>query len=75
MPVPDSDPGFTSCAGCGATMRELREKCLQCGADSVEGLARITQYISRVSGWNRGKRAELRERNRNEGAFSTGSLS
>jgi anaerobic ribonucleoside-triphosphate reductase len=32
-------------------------------------LARITRYMSRVSGWNRGKRAELRDRNRNEGYF------
>jgi ribonucleoside-triphosphate reductase len=62
-------PEFTSCGACGATMRGLREICLHCGSDSVEGLARITQYMSQVSGWNRGKRAELRDRNRNEETF------
>ena len=62
-------PEFTSCGACGATMRGLREKCMHCGSEAVEGLARITQYMSPVSGWNRGKKAELRDRNRNEGAF------
>jgi anaerobic ribonucleoside-triphosphate reductase len=62
-------PEFTSCARCGATSRGLLQKCTQCGAEEVDGLARISQYFSRVSGWNRGKRAELRDRNRNEAHF------
>jgi anaerobic ribonucleoside-triphosphate reductase len=62
-------PEFTSCARCGATSRGLVQTCMHCGAQEVDGLARITQYVSRVSGWNRGKRAELRDRNRNEGYF------
>jgi anaerobic ribonucleoside-triphosphate reductase len=62
-------PEFTSCTRCGATSRGLLRQCPQCGAAEIEGLARITQYVSRVSGWNRGKRAELRDRNRNEGYF------
>ena len=57
-------PEFTSCARCDATSRGILQKCPHCGAEEVDGLARITQYMSRVSGWNRGKRAELRDRNR-----------
>ena len=62
-------PEFTSCRECGATMRGLLEKCGHCGSKNCEGLARITQYFSLVSGWNRGKRAELRDRNRNQSVF------
>lgn len=57
-------PEFTCCDRCGATLRGLHEKCGRCGSMEVDGLARITQYYSKVSGWNRGKRAELRNRNR-----------
>ena len=67
-------PEFTSCDRCGATLRGLLEKCSHCGSEEVDGLARITQYYSRVSGWNRGKRAELRDRNRNRDAFPAYSL-
>jgi ribonucleoside-triphosphate reductase (formate) len=67
-------PEFTSCAGCGVTLRGLLEKCSHCGSADVDGLARITQYYSWVSGWNRGKSAELRDRNRNMDTFSTYSL-
>jgi anaerobic ribonucleoside-triphosphate reductase len=62
-------PEFTSCNRCGATSRGLLQQCLRCASDEVEGLARISQYTSKVSGWNRGKRAELRDRNRNEAYF------
>ena len=64
-------PEFTSCAHCDATSRGLLQQCPHCGTAQVDGLARITQYFSRVSGWNRGKRAELRDRNRNEDYFPT----
>jgi len=67
-------PEFTCCACCGATMRGILETCVNCGSQEVDGLARITQYYSRVSGWNRGKRAELRDRNRNQEAFPVYSL-
>jgi anaerobic ribonucleoside-triphosphate reductase len=62
-------PEFTSCSRCGATSRGLMRICPHCGSMEVDGLARITRYLSRVSGWNRGKLAELRDRNRNEGYF------
>jgi ribonucleoside-triphosphate reductase len=68
-------PEFTSCDRCGATLRGLLEKCRHCGSEEVDGLARITQYYSRVSGWNRGKRAELRDRNRNKDAFPAQTIS
>jgi ribonucleoside-triphosphate reductase len=63
-------PEFTTCAACGATSRGLASLCPRCGSEVVDNLARITQYVSRVSGWNRGKRAELRDRRRQGDAFS-----
>ena len=62
-------PEFTSCGRCGATSRGLMETCPHCGSTEVDGMARITRYVTRISGWNRGKRAELGDRNRNEGYF------
>jgi ribonucleoside-triphosphate reductase len=67
-------PEFTCCARCDATMRGILKTCVHCGSEEVDGLARIAQYYSRVSDWNRGKRAELRDRNRNQDAFSAYSL-
>jgi ribonucleoside-triphosphate reductase len=57
-------PEFTSCLNCGTTMRGLHDECSSCGSREVEGMARITQYYSFISGWNRGKRSELNDRNR-----------
>jgi ribonucleoside-triphosphate reductase len=55
-------PDFTTCQACGLTSRELGDKCPSCGSESVEQISMITQYFSRVSGWNKGKLAELRDR-------------
>jgi ribonucleoside-triphosphate reductase (formate) len=63
-------PEFTTCGDCGATSRGLLQECPHCGSEKVDGLARISQYVSRVSGWNRGKRAELRDRNHYQNAFT-----
>ena len=60
-------PEFTTCGECGRTFRCLKEECQFCGSKDVEGIARITQYFSRISGWNRGKLAELRDRKRYDG--------
>ncbi len=57
-------PEFTSCMSCGATMRGLHKECTHCGSKEVDILARITNYYSFVSGWNRGRRAELHDRRR-----------
>jgi len=57
-------PDFTSCSACQSTSGGLHKTCPVCGSSDVEGIARITQYFSRVSGWNKGKLAELNDRNR-----------
>ncbi len=55
-------PDFTTCQGCGLTGRGLKKICPFCGSEAVEEISMITQYFSRVSGWNKGKLAELRDR-------------
>ncbi|PKN19413.1 MAG: anaerobic ribonucleoside-triphosphate reductase [Deltaproteobacteria bacterium HGW-Deltaproteobacteria-6] len=58
----DFTPEFTSCLSCGKTARGLDEKCFYCGSSDVEGIAQLTKYYSKISGWNKGKLAELRNR-------------
>ncbi len=55
-------PEFSACAACGQTFRGQESTCSICGAKDPEGIARIAQYFSRTSGWNKGKLAELRDR-------------
>jgi ribonucleoside-triphosphate reductase len=55
-------PEFTACNSCLKTTRGLHDKCLYCGSDTVDFITRVTGYFSKVSGWNTGKRAELRDR-------------
>jgi ribonucleoside-triphosphate reductase len=57
-------PEFTSCNQCGKTTRGLKDACPYCQSRNVEGITRITGYFSKISGWNKGKLAELRERYR-----------
>lgn len=40
----------------------VTEICGYCGSADVEGIARLTKYYSKISGWNKGKMAELRSR-------------
>ncbi|OGC11808.1 anaerobic ribonucleoside-triphosphate reductase [candidate division WOR-1 bacterium RIFOXYA12_FULL_52_29] len=58
-------PEFTSCNQCGKITRGLRDQCPYCRSENIEGITRITGYFSRISGWNKGKLAELKERYRN----------
>ncbi len=50
-------------------MDELKGKCPSCGSERVEHITRVTGFFSKVAGWNRGKIAELKDRNRNKGRF------
>jgi len=59
-------PEFTTCHACGLTSRGLHEQCPGCASTEVEGISKITGYFSRISSWNKGKRAELRDRRRIE---------
>jgi len=58
----DFMPEFTSCAACGKTARGLNERCIYCGSEEVEGIAHLTRYFSKISSWNKGKLAELKNR-------------
>lgn len=62
----DFTPEFTSCASCGKTVPGLNENCTYCGSTEVEGIARLTKYYSKISGWNKGKLAELKNRKVND---------
>jgi ribonucleoside-triphosphate reductase len=58
----DFSPEFTSCLACGKTTRGLADRCPLCQSLDVEGIARLTKYFSKTSGWNKGKLAELQNR-------------
>jgi len=53
---------YTGCLECNYFGGGLLEKCPKCGSDNVEGYARITGYFMPISGWNKGKKAELKNR-------------
>ena len=59
-------PEFTTCCDCEKTSRGLLEACPYCGSKNVEGITRITGYFSKISGWNKGKLSELRDRARTQ---------
>jgi len=55
-------PEFTSCNNCFKTTRGLHDTCSYCNSTDVDHITRVTGYFSRVSGWNKGKKAELTDR-------------
>jgi ribonucleoside-triphosphate reductase len=55
-------PEFTSCNNCFRTTRGLIDTCSYCDSSDVDHITRVTGYFSRVSGWNKGKKAELADR-------------
>jgi ribonucleoside-triphosphate reductase len=59
-------PSFITCNSCGKTARGIKKACPFCQGTDVEGIARISQYFSRIPGWNTGKIAELRDRKLHE---------
>ncbi len=63
----DFNPEFTFCLVCEKTSRGLHQTCSHCGSADVEGIARLTKYFSKISSWNKGKLAELKNRKINDG--------
>ncbi|MEA3507667.1 MAG: anaerobic ribonucleoside-triphosphate reductase, partial [Synergistota bacterium] len=57
-------PEFTVCNACGRMERGLGDRCKVCGSEDVDGVTRVTGYFTKISSWNAGKRAELRDRTR-----------
>jgi ribonucleoside-triphosphate reductase len=59
-------PEFTSCNICFRTSRGMQKTCPLCGSEKVDHITRVTGYFSKVSGWNKGKKAELKDRFRSK---------
>jgi ribonucleoside-triphosphate reductase len=55
-------PEFTSCNSCGKITRGLHDSCPYCQSKEIDGITRITGYFSKISGWNKGKMGELKQR-------------
>jgi ribonucleoside-triphosphate reductase len=55
---------MTHCNACGKVVGGLQENCPSCGSSDIEQYSRITGYYQRVSGWNDGKKQELKDRYR-----------
>jgi anaerobic ribonucleoside-triphosphate reductase len=57
-------PEFTTCNDCFKTSRGLHTACPHCNGKNIDHITRVTGYFTKVSGWNKGKKAELRDRYR-----------
>jgi ribonucleoside-triphosphate reductase len=57
-------PEFTTCSGCGQTSNGLHGSCPSCGSDRVDGIAYAGNRYTRISSWDPGRLAELRDRPR-----------
>jgi ribonucleoside-triphosphate reductase len=53
---------MTHCNNCGKVVGGLHDNCPSCSSSNIEQYSRITGYYQRVSGWNEGKKQELRDR-------------
>ena len=61
-------PEFTTCPSCRTTFGGVQDVCSACGFLFVEHVARVSQYFSRRSNWNRGKVGEWKMRRRYQAA-------
>lgn len=59
-------PDLTVCSGCHRYNKGLHEKCPKCNSEKVYQITRITGYFSKISGWTKGKLAELSDRTRHQ---------
>jgi ribonucleoside-triphosphate reductase (formate) len=57
-------PDMTVCPDCNKTSKGLLEKCPICNSTNIYQTTRVTGYFSQISGWSKGKLAELKDRTR-----------
>jgi ribonucleoside-triphosphate reductase len=55
---------ITVCLNCYEISAGLKEKCPNCGSQDTDHISRITGYLQAVSGWNKAKTQELKDRKR-----------
>jgi len=55
---------MTVCKDCAHVTMGLIEACEKCNSDNLDYISRITGYLQAVSGWNEGKKQELKDRMR-----------
>ena len=55
-------PEFTVCQSCNQVTRGILEECSHCKSTDVYAATRIVGYFSKIPGWNKGKKGELKER-------------
>lgn len=55
---------MTICSHCQTTSSGLNDACPNCGSKEVRWWSRIMGYYTGITGWNEGKRQELKERYR-----------
>ncbi len=53
---------YSLCSDCSRVSPTLVDNCDHCNSTNVEGYSRITGYVQRISSWNKGKKQELRDR-------------
>ncbi|RJQ31121.1 MAG: anaerobic ribonucleoside-triphosphate reductase [Actinobacteria bacterium] len=59
-------PEFTICECCHTVTRGLVDFCPNCHSENVYGATRIVGYFSKIPGWNKGKKGELKARLRTD---------
>ncbi|MBU4072459.1 MAG: anaerobic ribonucleoside-triphosphate reductase, partial [Candidatus Thermoplasmatota archaeon] len=55
---------LTICNSCGFTLGNLVDSCPSCQSKNVQSWSRITGYYQNITGWNKGKLQELKDRRR-----------
>lgn len=59
-------PEFTMCYDCNTKVNGLYDKCPKCGSTNIRGITRITGYYVFIDKFNTSKRAELKDRLRED---------
>ncbi len=52
------------CMDCNKVSGGLKNKCPSCRSKKIEWYSRVTGYLTRIKAWNKGKKAELKDRKR-----------